>query len=82
LQKSYTCQCGSEKLEARLSVVEAPLRFVKTLWDRGFALKEKCVLECELNKGFPKVIWTMDGTEIKPDRRRAVKMENKVCLQY
>ncbi|KAM9791323.1 obscurin isoform 11-T11 [Syngnathus typhle] len=71
----YSCQTADDKLEFKVQVKDAAIKFVVPLKavtvDLGAALN----LSCELNQASGDVLWRRNGSEVKPGGRFRIKTD-------
>ncbi|KAM8728691.1 obscurin isoform 15-T15 [Acanthopagrus schlegelii] len=72
---SYSCQTADDKLEFKVQVKDAALKFVVPLKPATVELGGTLSLVCELNQATGDVIWQRDGREIKPGGRHCVRTD-------
>ncbi|XP_035526998.1 obscurin isoform X28 [Morone saxatilis] len=72
---SYCCQTADDKLEFKVQVKDAALKFVVTLKPATVELGGTLSLVCELNQASGDVIWQHGGREIKPGGRYCVRTD-------
>ncbi|CAJ1072459.1 obscurin isoform X23 [Xyrichtys novacula] len=73
---SYTCQTADDKLEFKVQVKEAALKFIAPLKAAAVELGGTLSLVCELNQASGDVVWRRDGREIKPGGRHTIRTDN------
>ncbi|XP_061150952.1 obscurin isoform X3 [Syngnathus typhle] len=71
----YSCQTADDKLEFKVQVKDAAIKFIVPLKavtvDLGAALN----LSCELNQASGDVLWRRNGSEVKPGGRFRIKTD-------
>uniref|UniRef100_A0A8C4IVH4 Obscurin n=1 Tax=Dicentrarchus labrax TaxID=13489 RepID=A0A8C4IVH4_DICLA len=72
---SYCCQTADDKLEFKVQVKDAALKFVVPLKPATVELGGTLSLVCELNQASGDVIWQHGGREIKPGGRYCVRTD-------
>ncbi|XP_056911820.1 obscurin isoform X4 [Takifugu flavidus] len=69
---SYSCQTAQDKLEFKVQVKDAALKFVVPLKAATVELEGTLVLVCELSQASGDVAWKHNGRDIKPGGRYSV----------
>ncbi|RVE61721.1 hypothetical protein OJAV_G00176100 [Oryzias javanicus] len=69
---TYSCQTSGDKVEFKVQVEDAALKFVVPLKAASVETGGTLSLVCELNKASGEVVWKRDGKEIKPGGRNCV----------
>ncbi|XP_068196494.1 obscurin [Antennarius striatus] len=72
---SYTCQTADDKLEFKVQVKDADLKFVVPLKSATVELGGTLSLVCELNQAKGDVMWQRDGREVKPGGRFCIRTD-------
>ncbi|KAG1944395.1 obscurin-like protein [Pimephales promelas] len=75
----YSCQTADDKVEFKVQVKEAPLKFVVPLQPVSAALESTMTLSCTLNKATGNVLWKHNGKEIKPGGRFSIRTDSTNC---
>ncbi|XP_061776442.1 obscurin isoform X15 [Nerophis ophidion] len=71
----YSCHTADDKLDFKVQVKEAVLKFVVQLKASTLDLGGTLSLMCELNQASGDVVWHHGGSEIKPGGRICIKTE-------
>uniref|UniRef100_A0A4W4FCR3 Obscurin, cytoskeletal calmodulin and titin-interacting RhoGEF b n=1 Tax=Electrophorus electricus TaxID=8005 RepID=A0A4W4FCR3_ELEEL len=69
---TYMCQMAGDKMEFKVQIKEAPLKFVVGLEPTSVALEGNIILSCQLNRAVGDVVWRHNGKEIKPGGRYTI----------
>ncbi|XP_072297836.1 obscurin isoform X16 [Eucyclogobius newberryi] len=72
---TYTCQTSGDKLEFKVHVKEAAVKFVVPLKPASVELGGTLSLVCELNLATGDVVWRHGGREVKSDGRCSLKAD-------
>ncbi|KAM9349716.1 obscurin [Symphorus nematophorus] len=72
---SYSCQTADDKLEFKVQVKDAALKFVVPLKPATVELGGTLSLVCELNQASGDVVWKHGGREIKPGGRYSIRTD-------
>ncbi|XP_049602922.1 obscurin isoform X7 [Syngnathus scovelli] len=71
----YSCQTADDKLEFKVQVKDADIKFVVPLKAATVDLGAALNLTCELNQASGDVLWRRNGSEVKPGGRFCVKTD-------
>ncbi|CAN9502812.1 unnamed protein product [Ophioblennius macclurei] len=71
----YCCQTADDKLDFKVQVIDAALKFVVPLKPASVELGGTLSLVCELNQATGDVVWQRDGREIKPGGRSSIRTD-------
>ncbi|XP_077363922.1 obscurin [Festucalex cinctus] len=71
----YSCQTADDKLEFKVQVKDAPIKFVAPLKAVTVDLGGTLNLTCELNQASGDVLWRHNGSEVKPGGRFCIKTD-------
>ncbi|KAK7118676.1 hypothetical protein R3I94_022238 [Phoxinus phoxinus] len=77
---TYYCQTADDKVEFKVQVKEAPLKFVVPLQPASAVLESTMTLSCTLNKATGNVLWKHNGKEIKPGGRFSIRTDSTNCI--
>ncbi|XP_052398062.1 obscurin-like isoform X50 [Carassius gibelio] len=77
---TYTCQTADDKVEFKVQVKDAPLKFVVPLQPVSAVLESTMTLSCTLNKATVNVLWKHNGKEIKPGGRFSIRTDGTNCI--
>ncbi|XP_077101398.1 obscurin isoform X33 [Siphateles boraxobius] len=77
---TYSCQTADDKVEFKVQVKEAPLKFVVPLQPVSAVLESTMTLSCTLNKATGNVLWKHNGKEIKPGGRFSIRTDSTNCI--
>ncbi|KAK7123435.1 hypothetical protein R3I93_021760 [Phoxinus phoxinus] len=77
---TYYCQTADDKVEFKVQVKEAPLKFVVPLQPVSAVLESTMTLSCTLNKATGNVLWKHNGKEIKPGGRFSIRTDSTNCI--
>ncbi|XP_026114216.1 obscurin isoform X4 [Carassius auratus] len=77
---TYTCQTADDKVEFKVQVKDAPLKFVVPLQPVSAVLESTMTLSCTLNKATVNVVWKHNGKEIKPGGRFSIRTDGTNCI--
>ncbi|XP_016380464.1 obscurin-like [Sinocyclocheilus rhinocerous] len=77
---TYSCQTAEDKVEFKVQVKDAPLKFVVPLQPVSAVLESTMTLSCSLNKATDSVLWKHNGKEIKPGGRFSVRTDGTNCI--
>ncbi|XP_051738415.1 obscurin-like isoform X36 [Ctenopharyngodon idella] len=77
---TYFCQTADDKVEFKVQVKEAPLKFVVPLQPVSAVLESTMTLSCSLNKATSNVLWRHNGKEIKPGGRFSIRTDSTNCI--
>ncbi|XP_056105330.1 obscurin-like isoform X19 [Rhinichthys klamathensis goyatoka] len=77
---TYYCQTPDDKVEFKVQVKEAPLKFVVPLQPVSAVLESTMTLSCTLNKATGNVLWKHNGKEIKPGGRFSIRTDSTNCI--
>ncbi|KAK9953041.1 hypothetical protein ABG768_017067 [Culter alburnus] len=77
---TYSCQTADDKVEFKVQVKEAPLKFVVPLQPVSAVLESTMTLSCSLNKATSNVLWRHNGKEIKPGGRFSIRTDSTNCI--
>ncbi|XP_067291375.1 obscurin [Pseudorasbora parva] len=77
---TYSCQTADDKVEFKVLVKEAPLKFVVPLQPISAVLESTMTLSCSLNIATGDVLWKHNGREIKPGGRFSMRTDSTNCL--
>uniref|UniRef100_A0A9J7XXV3 Obscurin, cytoskeletal calmodulin and titin-interacting RhoGEF b n=1 Tax=Cyprinus carpio carpio TaxID=630221 RepID=A0A9J7XXV3_CYPCA len=77
---TYSCQTVDDKVEFKVQVKDAPLKFVVPLQPVSAVLESTMTLSCSLNKATGSVLWKHNGKEIKPGGRFSVRTDGTNCI--
>ncbi|KAM9789384.1 obscurin [Neosynchiropus ocellatus] len=72
---TYTCQTADDRLDFRVQVKEAAVKFVVPLREAAVELGGTLSLVCELNRASGDVIWSCNGAEVKPGGRFCIRTD-------
>lgn len=79
-QITYSCRCNDEETSTALKITDAPLRFVKKLYNTSFKPGSTATLVCVLNKPCQSIAWNLDGEPLSENRKRTVRVTENVCI--
>ncbi|XP_077471288.1 obscurin [Stigmatopora argus] len=71
----YSCQTSDDKVEFKVQVKDADLKFVVPMKSMTVELGAALNLTCELNRAMGDVLWRRNGSEVKPGGRFCIKTE-------
>ncbi|XP_067234432.1 obscurin isoform X13 [Chanodichthys erythropterus] len=77
---TYSCHTADDKMEFKVQVKEAPLKFVVPLQPVSAVLESTMTLSCGLNKATSNVLWRHNGKEIKPGGRFSISTDSTNCI--
>ncbi|XP_051969741.1 LOW QUALITY PROTEIN: obscurin-like [Xyrauchen texanus] len=77
---TYSCQTAEDKVEFKVQVKEAPLKFVVPLQPVSAVLESTMTLSCSLNKATGNVLWKHNGKEIKLGGRYNIRTDGISCI--
>ncbi|XP_052452027.1 obscurin-like isoform X2 [Carassius gibelio] len=77
---TYFCQTADDKVEFKVQVKDAPLKFVVPLEPVSAVLESTVTLSCSLNKATSSVLWKHNGKEIKSGGRFSIRTDGANCI--
>ncbi|XP_016314282.1 obscurin-like [Sinocyclocheilus anshuiensis] len=77
---TYFCQTADDKVEFKVQVKDAHLKFVVPLQPVSAVLESTMTLSCSLNKVTSSVLWKHNGKEIKSGGRFSIRTDGTNCI--
>ncbi|KAL1248368.1 hypothetical protein QQF64_021686, partial [Cirrhinus molitorella] len=77
---TYSCQTADDKVDFKVQVKDAPLKFVVPLQPVSAVQDSTMTLSCSLNRATSSVLWKHNGKEIKPGGRFSIRTDGTNCI--